>query len=296
MAAINRTIYTQSQVKLLSGTDAGPWAVISGVQSASVSYNSPNQTVNAFGSRGIIDNVQLEPETASTTFNFILPSITGNGSHISPSMINELMQNSLLDTPAPFHVSVAGVGQVISGYLSSITVNAAVGDLATCEMTFEGVPSGGITSNDADGELPDKINSVAAVSYPVLTPDRISGIGPAVAGGDGNPATNDIGGFGASAQNASFSWEVPVERVMSLGTLPSESTAFTNPPGTSSMTVQGMDMPLGITGLVVGGYKFGIGIKGKVSSREHNLAVGDVGATFNVTVNATADSCTCVAS
>jgi hypothetical protein len=57
-----------------------------------------------------------------------------------------------------------------------------------------------------------------------------------------------------------------------------------------------MDMPLGITGLIVGGFKFGIGTQGKVSSREHNLAVGDVGATFNVTVDATADSCTCVAS
>jgi hypothetical protein len=179
--------------------------------------------------------------------------------------------------------------------LSSITVNASVGDLATCEMTFEGVPSGGIAGNDSDGELPDKIASVAAVSYGVLTPANISGIGPSVTE-DGSPATNDIGGFGSSAQTASFSWEVPVERVMSLGTSPSESTSFTNPPGTSSMTAEGMDMPLGITGLIVGGFKFGIGVKGKVSSREHNLAVGDVGATFNVTVDSTADSCTCVAS
>lgn len=295
MAAINRTIYTQSEVRIFSGSDAGPWAVISGVQNASVSYNSPNQTVNAFGTKGIIDNVQLEPETATATFSYILPSGTGNGSHISPVMLNSLMQNSLLDVPVPMHVSVAGVGRVISGYLSSMTVNAAVGDLATCEMTFEGVPSGGIVGNDSDGERPNTISSVAAVSYPVLTPDRISGIGPAIAE-DGNPASNAIGGFGASAQNASFSWEVPVERVMSLGTSVSDSTTFTNPPGTSSMTVQGMDLPLGITGLVVGGFTFGLGAQGRVSSREHNLAVGDVGATFNVTVDSTADSCSCVAS
>jgi len=70
MAAINRTIYTQSEVRILSGSDAGPWAVVSGVQNASVSYNSPNQTVNAFGTKGIIDNVQLEPETATTTSYF----------------------------------------------------------------------------------------------------------------------------------------------------------------------------------------------------------------------------------
>jgi hypothetical protein len=295
MPALNRTIYTQSEVRILSGNPATAFAVVSGVQSASVSYASPTQTVNAFGSRGIIDNVVLEPETASTTFSYILPSGTGVGSHLSPSLVNTLMQNSLLDLPVPFHVIVPGVGRVISGYLSSITVNASVGDLATCEMTFEGVPSGGLVINDSDGELPDKISSVAAVAYSVLTPDKISGIGPTVTE-DGSPATNDIGGFGSSAQSASFSWEVPVERVMSLGTLPSESTSFTNPPGTSSMTVEGMDMPLGITGLIVGGFKFGIGTQGKVSSREHNLAVGDIGATFNVTVDATADSCTCVAS
>ncbi len=82
MAAINRTIYTQSEVRILSGSDAGPWAVVSGVQNASVSYNSPNQTVNAFGTKGIIDNVQLEPETATTTFSYILPSGTGIGLHI----------------------------------------------------------------------------------------------------------------------------------------------------------------------------------------------------------------------
>lgn len=294
MAIISRTIYTRGQVLIQSGSNDGNWSIVSGVQSASVSYSSPNQTVNSFGTRGIIANVQLEPETASTTFSFILPTATGNGSHISPSMINELMTNSVLDAPVPMHVTVAGVGKVISGYLSSLSVNAAVGDLATCEMTFEGVPSGGIAGNDSDGERPEPVTSVAAVSYPVLTPDRVSGIGPAIAE-DGSPVSNAIGGFGAAAQSASFSWEIPVERVMSLGDLTSNATSFTTPPGTSSMTVEGMDLPLGITGLVVGGYTFGIGTQGKVTAREHNLAVGDVGATFNVTVSSTADACTCVA-
>ena len=294
MAIISRTIYTRGQVQIQSGSDAGTWSIVSGVQSASVSYSSPTQTVNSFGTRGIIANVQLEPETASTTFSFILPTATGVGSHISPDMINQLMTNSILDTPAPMHVTIAGVGKVISGYLSSLSVNAAVGDLATCEMTFEGVPSGGIAGNDSDGERPEPVTSVAAVSYPVLTPDRVSGIGPAV-NEDGSPVSNAIGGFGAAAQSASFSWEIPVERVMSLGDLTSNATSFTTPPGTSSMTVEGMDMPLGITGLVVGGYTFGVGTQGKVTAREHNLAVGDVGATFNVTVSSTADACTCVA-
>lgn len=292
--AINRTIYTSSEARILSGTSDTAWAVISGVQNASVTFNSPNTPVNAFGSKGIIDNVQMEPQTATATFSFALPSGTGNGSHISPTMLNQLMQNSLLDTPEPIHVKVAGIGTVISGFLSSFSVNAAVGDLATCEMTFEGVPSGGMVGNDTDGELPDKISPVAAISYPVLTADRISGFGGGSnEGGGGNPGTNNIAGFGASVQNTTFSWDVPVERVMSLGLAPSEASTFPNPPGTSSITAQGMDMPLNITGIIVGGYKFSLGTQARVSSREHNLAVGDVGATYNITMDATADSCVC---
>lgn len=292
--AINRTIYTSSQARILSGSSDVAWAVVSGVQNASVTFSSPNTPVNAFGSKGIIDNVQMEPQTATATFSFALPSGTGNGSHISPTMLNQLMQNSLLDTPEPIHVRIAGIGTVISGFLSSFSVNATVDDLATCEMTFEGVPSGGMVGNDTDGELPDKISPVAAISYPVLTADRISGFGGgANEGGGGNPGTNNIAGFGASVQNATFSWDVPVERVMSLGLSPSQADTFPNPPGTASITAQGMDMPLNITGIIVGGYKFSLGTQARVSSREHNLAVGDVGATYNITMDATADSCVC---
>jgi len=295
--SINRTIYTSSEARILSGTEVSAWAVVSGVQNASVTFNSPNTPVNAFGSKGIIDNVQMEPQTATATFSFALPSGTGNGSHISPTMFNELMQNSLLDTPQAIHVKIAGIGTVISGFLSSFSINAAVGDLATCEMTFEGVPSGGMVGNDTDGELPDKISSVAAISYPVLTADRISGFGGGGGGsnegGNGNPGTNNIAGFGASVQNATFSWDVPVERVMSLGLTPSEASTFPNPPGTASITAEGLDMPFNVTGITVGGYKFSLGTQARVSSREHNLAVGDVGATYNITMDATADSCVC---
>jgi hypothetical protein len=288
--AINRTIYTSSEVKLLSGAASSLWAVVSGVQNASVSFNSPNQPVNTFGSKGIIDNVQVEPETATATFSFILPQATGNGNHISPDMLNQLIQNSLLDSPAPIHVSVAAIGLVASGFMSSFSINAAVGDLPTCEMTFEGVPSGGIVGNDTDAELPDKIAPVAAVTYNVLTPDRVSGLGVPLTDG-GNPASNDIAGFGASVQSTTFSWDIPVERVMSLGLGPSRADTFPNPPGTASITAQGMDMPINVTGLIVGEYKLWLGPNAKVSSRENNLAVGDIGATYSVTVESTADSC-----
>jgi len=298
--AISRTIYSQSQVKITTG-DFGStqvdFAVISGVQNANVSFNTPRQNVNSFGVRGIIDKVQVEAETATATVSFILPSATGAGNHLSPSKLNELMQNSLLDIPTGINVAVAGIGTVYSGVLSSVTINAAVGDLPTCDLTFEGIPSGGSTSQDFDGELPDKISAVQAATYTVLTPNRVSGVVSTqtiAEGGNGNPASNNVGNFGASVQSASFSWEIPVERVLSLGAGVNDATTFTTLPGTSSLTAEGLDMPSGIDGLIVGGYTISV-TNAKQVSREHSLAVGEVGATYNVTMESTADSCTVTA-
>jgi hypothetical protein len=297
MAAPNRTIYTQSEVRITTGNFGvaqTAFAVVSGVQNASVSLNSPRQDVNALGRRGIIDKVQVEAESSTATFSFILPDSTGNGNHLSPAKLNEMMQNSLLDSPTGFNVSVAGIGCVYSGLLSSFTINAAVGDLPTCEMTIEGIPSGGTPSQDLDAELPDKISpDVAAITYPVLTSARVSGllagVGDEAAGG--NPDGNSIGNFGAAVQSASFSWEVPVERILSLGDLVTSPAVFTNPPGTASITAEGMDMPSGITGIVVGGYTFAMGTNSRIVSRDHNIAVGDISATYNMTIESTADSC-----
>lgn len=295
MAAPNRTIYTQSEVRITTGdfgTAQTVFAVVSGVQNASVSLNSPRENVNAFGRKGIIDKVQVEAETATANFSFILPSGAGIG--LTPSKFNEMLQNSLLDTPTGFNVSVAGIGCVYSGLLSSFTVNAAVGDLPTCEMTIEGIASGGVPSQDLDDELPNKITpDVTAVTYPVLTSSRVSGLLAGVGGetAGGNPAGNSIGNFGAAVQSTSFTWEVPVERILSLGDLVTNPAVFTNPPGTASITAEGMDMPSGITGIIVGGYTFAMGTNARVVSREHNLAVGEINATYNVSVESTADSC-----
>lgn len=295
--AISRTIYSQSEVRITTGhygTAQTAFAVISGVQNANVSFNTPRQNVNSFGVRGIIDKVQVEAETATATVSFILPSGNGGENHLTPTRLNDLMQNSLLDTPTGINIAVAGIGTVYSGVLSSVTINAAVGDLPTCELTFEGIPSGGSTNQDYDGELPNKISPVSAATYYVLTPDRVSGLvntQTITEGGDGNPASNNVGDFGASVQTASFSWEIPVERVLSLGAGVNNATTFTTLPGTSSLTAEGLDMPSGIDGLIVGGYTIAVA-NAKQVSREHSLAVGEVGATYNVTMESTADSCT----
>lgn len=451
--AITRTIYTQGKVTLKTGLIGGTlsnFAVVSGVQNASFSMETPRENVNSFGFKGLIDKVQVAPETATVNFSYILPKndilvdlYGANANHLSPSKISGLMADALSDTHSGIHVEVAGIGCIVSGIMSSFSVNASAGDLATVDMTFEGVPSGGSLSQDTDTELPAKNSNISTATYDVLTPDRISGYlpdnslgndagtegdltqviytsdfsstadtfstpdasatftaaqiangsngwlriasstvaraeraltggvdtnnyvisfkvfqntgatvyvnsgldattaetdltaGTAVALVDGVETTvsfartfatsdvltlrfstaangtgvvtstgstaiyiknvtistdggqNNAGNFAGCVQSAAFSWEVPIERIQCLGENVSSSTNFSNPPGTSSLTLEGIDIPYPVSGITLGDMRIMLR-NAKVVSREHNLAVGDVAATFNLSLEATA--------
>ena len=457
---ITRTIYTQGKVTLKTGAlgALANFAVVSGVQNASFSMETPRENVNSFGFKGLVDKVQVAPETASISFTYVLPkndivdnngdaldTYGANANHLSPSKISGLMGDALADTHSGVHVEIAGIGCLISGVMSSFSVNASAGELATVDMTFEGIPSGGSTGQDTDAELPAKNSSIGTATYEVLTPDRISGYlpdnslgsdsesdpdstqtvyysdfsstadnftsangastvltaaqtanssdgwlklttSPAVAraeraltggintnnyviafrvfqntgatvyvnssleaaggvtdlvagtavalaneaettvsfarifatndvltlrfsanaDGTGNVAStgstaiyikgvtvstdggpNNAGNFAGCVQSATFSWEVPIERIQCLGEPVANSTNFSNPPGSSSLTLEGIDIPYPVSGITLGDMRIMLR-NAKVVSREHNLAVGDIAATFNLSLEATA--------
>lgn len=451
--AISRTIYTQGKVTLKTGSIGGTlgnFAVVSGVQNATFSLNTPRENVNSFGFKGLVDKVQVAPETATATFSYVLPKndIESDGylssvNHLSPSKISGLMGDAASDTHSGVHVELAGLGTLMSGVLSSFNINAAVGELATVEMTFEGVPSGGQSS---DAGLPAKNSNITTDTYEVLTPDRISGYLPdnvlgadtgtgpdlikvayvsdftfsndsfsgatftanqgvanygagwlkinnasagaitltrgtiagtngdnyvisfyvsngtadpiyvsaaldasggtsdeysasvsvaagatqlvsfsnkafvtsdilyikfgASAGSGTNGPTdsidatsssifiknvivstdggaNNAGNFGGCVRTATFSWEMPIETVQCLGESVSQSYRFSNPPGTSSLVLEGIDVPYPVSGLTLGDMRISLQ-NAKVVSREHNMAVGEVASTYNLTLEATA--------
>lgn len=302
--AISRTIYTQGKVTLKTGSIGGTlgnFAVVSGVQNATFSLNTPRENVNSFGFKGLVDKVQVAPETATATFSYVLPkndmqtdTYLGNANHLSPSKISGLMGDAAADTHSGVHVEVAGLGTLMSGVLSSFNINAAVGELATVEMTFEGVPSGGQSSDDG---LPAKNSTITTATYEVLTPDRISGYLPDNAlGSDGDTdpdlittegGENNIGNFGGCVRTATFSWEIPIETVQCLGESVSQAYRFSNPPGTSSLVLEGIDVPYAVSGLTLGDMRVSLK-NAKFVSREHNMAVGEVTSTYNLTLEATA--------
>ena len=288
--ALTRTIYTQGTLIIDSGSTTN-WAVLSGVQNASFSLNTPRENVSQFGAKGLVDKVQVAPTEASITCSFIIPDkAQALGLHITADKLNTLIIDAQATSALPnYKVSVGGIGQISGAILSSISVNAAVGDLPTMELTFDGIPTAAFPS-DADNALPDKVSPPVATAYSVTTPAIVSGFG---AVGSTHHQNRSLISGDDSVQTFTFSWEMPVERIQRLGEGVNLSQPFGNPPGTATMTLEGtniVDNISTLSGLVVGPYNFAIGGVLGVTSREHSMAVGDVAATFNVTLEGTADA------
>jgi hypothetical protein len=291
--AITRTIYTQGTLIINSGTLGDNWAVLSGVQNASYSLNTPRENVSQFSAKGLIDKVQVAPTEASITCSFIIPNaLTADlGYHIPAVKLNGLMQNAqLTDTLPNMIVTAGGLGRISGAVLSSVNVNAAVGDLPTMELTFDGVP----TSNpiDTDSEVDGtKLSPVPiATAFTVVTPAFVSGFA------GGNKIDLSTGDSSSDAiQTFTFGWEMPVERIQRLGENVNATQPFGNPPGTATITLEGTNIPgiAGLSGIAIGPYIFAIGGRSDVVSREHSMAVGDVSATFSVNIEGTADAVIC---
>lgn len=289
--AITRTIYTQGTLIIDSGATTN-WAVLSGVQSASYSLNTPRENVSQFSAKGLVDKVQVAPTEGTITCSFIIPnSTTTLGDHITAAELNGLMQNAqLTDTLPNMIVTAGGLGKISGAVLSSINVNAAVGDLPTMELTFEGVPLTDPVDTDAEAAGTKKSPVPTAATFNVVTPTFVSGF----AGGikvdltAGDSTTDSI-------QTFTFGWDMPVERIQRLGESVNATQPFGNPPGTATMSLEGTNIPniANLSGIAVGPYTFAIGGRVDVISREHSMAVGDVSASFTVNYEGTADAVVC---
>lgn len=291
---ITRTIYTQGTLIIDSGATTN-WAVLSGVQNASYSLNTPRENVSQFSAKGLIDKVQVAPTEGTITCSFIIPdSATTLGDHISAAELNGLMQNAqLTDGTLPnMIVTAGGLGKISGAVLSSINVNAAVGDLPTMELTFEGVPLTDPVDTDTEAAGTKKSPIPVATAFNVVTPTFVSGFAGGV---KVNLATAGADTTEDSTQTFTFAWDMPVERIQRLGESVNATQPFGNPPGTATMSLEGTNIPniTNLSGIAVGPYTFAIGGRVDIVSREHSMAVGDISASFTVNYEGTADAVIC---
>jgi len=295
--AITRTIYTQGKLTIDSGASTD-WAVLSGVQNATYSINTPRENVNQFSAKGLIDKVQVAPTEATITCSFIIPSkaqiAAAPGLHITAAELNGLIEMGSLTSDLPnMTVTAGGLGKITGAILSSININAAAGELPTMELTFQGIPPTNPIDTDSEVDATKVSNPPIAATYLVTTPDIISGYrqGSAVSFTAGDSNTDAI-------RTATFAYDMPVERIQRLGESVNLATPFGNPPGTASLTLEGTNVAniTDFSGIVIGPYVFAIGGRLDIVSREHSMAVGDVAASYSVNYEGTADAVVCTAS
>ncbi|MAF43996.1 MAG: hypothetical protein CMI54_07535 [Parcubacteria group bacterium] len=308
-------------------------AIVNTVQNATMTLNIPRADVNVFGVQGVIARPQLEAETATLEFSFI-PETKGSlalAATLTPTDMNALIQDAIAQTPDYAVAESAGIGKIKNGLMNSWTGEATVGALPTMTASFTGATSIGDNpanyTADKDGDAAgsytsdNTVGGVVVSAAPVLvgaivgsasvvTPKDIqlfthtpaAGFGslldhsmePDVDGVQGGDADDDIE---SCAQSASFSWDVPVETILCLGSDPVDAgIALGNPPGTASFTVEALHTQLVGAAkqhylLDIGAYRMTLN-NAEIDSRTHNLAVGDLHGTYNYVLGGTGDGFT----
>ena len=277
-----RTIYTTSEVTIGAATSSvlGSAHLVSAVTSATFTMDTPREQVTVFGKKGQIATVQNE--STSSTIEIVFhpyanvtglegpaPTDTADADFLTPADLQLLMNDAALDNPTGETIVVAGVGKLTAALLTSITAEGSVGALPTITLGFDG--NGTV---DASSVSPD------ASSYNIANMENVS-IDSVGAGGNTT----------SYAQTASFNWEMPIEKLNKLGNSVESATTYGTPPGTASISVEGMDSSGAVTGVNFGAWLLKLDSDSKQSNVTNNMAVGEVGATFNTTTEGVADGC-----
>ena len=314
--AINRVLYS-SQLVTVTTTSGGATTWVLPFQTASVDTTIPTEDVLVLGKLGGVGREQKDVATCKASLKaFICENITlatpvvgaGNPVYTAAAIGNlhtfllALKADSLAGTaisvtcgydntpndPASENVG----GFIFAGACSNISIDAAKGAFPTLDLSFDGVGEvsymalGGTSAGKEEHAAHNYINTANPV-----TSNQVSVVGAS--------AVTD------SLNSAKFAFDMPTETVSRLGGVIKGSTTavigdnvmFSKPPFKSTLTVEGISMttlgnlvPTSIaigTDLVTPLFKATISSAAAVTAKSQNNNVGDVGATFSMTVEGT---------
>lgn len=277
--SVDRVVYTSSGIKITSAKSAVGGIDLQTVQNATFTVNIPRENVNTLGAEGTVFRPQLDAPDASIEFN-IVPATSGSPKW-SATVADDFIDTALSGDPSGDQATVEalGIGKVESALMNSLSCEATVGAMANMTISFTGSPSTAAPPNTL--ATPASPTSLTLVQSKDVT-------------------VSDSTFKSACAQSASVAWDLPVVNVLCLGGDPADPSKvypFGNPPGTSSMTIEGLDDALRWNAakddykLSIGAFEFELA-GGFVDSQTNSVAVGDVFATFNYVIGGTADSFT----
>ena len=278
MATRNRIIY-QSQAVALSGASTSNVALtLNGVQSVTYGIEVGREDVNQFGALGAIDRVILEAPTATQEVSFHFP----NGTALTAEILNKVVTGSLgtavdgliiaLDSQeGDDYNSSDSTVSLVSGRLSSFSLEASVGAIPTITLGFEGT---------------SLTYSALTIASPVSYSSQLTSFTGAKLIFD--PVQNTSGHM-AHPQSATLSFDLGSEGLQQLGVDNLVYARVPTFPATATLEVEGIAHDHGMSLTLAG-----------IKSKSSESADTDIGGRANVSlvvggvefrlVNATLDS------
>jgi hypothetical protein len=198
---MSNVTYYSAQKLTVGGTN------IKAVQSADVDFALPRQDVFEFGTFWAVDNIQVEPATASLNFSYALSS--GVNNHVALGLNN--LGTFVGDVVGKTYIlSGAGLLTLPSGLVNSFKVDGSVGNVPTVSVGVQGLD---LTYAAGTPTFPGN-GGTASVSN-VIRPDQIS---------------INLGGDVYECRSFSFNLDIPREYIKVLGSLTPIANIMTNPP------------------------------------------------------------------
>jgi hypothetical protein len=191
--------YYPAQKLLVTGAE------INLVQSADVDFSISRQDIYEFGNLYAVDNIQVEPPTATLNFSYILA--TGINNHILLGL-NDL--DTLLADVAGKQYTLTGAGllTIPSGVISSYAVEGSLGNVPTVTVSVQAL---------------DATYSAGNPTYPAGSINELNVIRP-------DQITITLGGTDYECRSFSFTLDIPREYVNKLGQLTPIANILTGPP------------------------------------------------------------------
>lgn len=291
----SRILYVGQTVQI---TTNGGYLRYLPVQSASCEASQPVEDVLSFGQLGSLGRYQTAVTTCKSSIKSYLSLPTGGGSFgggidvtgVSPdkniidaTLLNALTGDALAGAVAT--ISVSPNGFIMSGILTSFSVDISNGGFAMADFGFNGVGQPFFAAQPVGSAYTTQANMPSSFT-PVIS-SHVSGIY--------NPATQSITGNTASSMK--FNLDIPTEQLSSLGGNITGSQVdvapyflmVAKPPFKASLSVEGTSVAIpagtGAAGnlYVIGG--LGITLPAAIcTSKSFNNAVGNVGATYNYSI------------
>lgn len=271
-----RVLYAGQEVKIVT---FGALTRYLPVQSASCEVTRPIEDILSFGKLGSLGRVQNNVSTCKADIKSYLANSTGTGTAASrQNLVNSEFIQGLTGEALAGSISVISVtpnGFVMSGILSNFGVDISNGAFGTADFSFVGVGEPNFAAAPVSSTFTEQSNMPSAFS-PVVS---------------SNVTGQTVSGC---ANSFKFSLDIPNEVISCLGgitsgTQPQVASSYlqvAKPPFKASISVEGtaVDLPNNTANTFIVG-KLGIALPAaQVTSRSFNNAVGQVGGTYNYTL------------